>query len=171
MYPYNDFSGALMHYGIPRRSGRYPYGSGEDPYQSITRGRLSSGQKKRLIKKAKKQQEQAKQEAVEQNKPRQKTISEMSDDEIRQSISRLQLEKQYSDLVRSLNPESKQESKPSPQQQKGKKFISDILYNSGKAAATTVLTATFTYAGATAINKMFGKNIVKTVADDKKKKD
>lgn len=23
----------LMHYGIPRRSGRYPYGSGEDPYQ------------------------------------------------------------------------------------------------------------------------------------------
>ena len=24
---------ALMHYGMPRRSGRYPYGSGEDPYQ------------------------------------------------------------------------------------------------------------------------------------------
>ena len=25
--------GELMHYGMPRRSGRYPYGSGEDPYQ------------------------------------------------------------------------------------------------------------------------------------------
>lgn len=24
----------LMHYGMPRRSGRYPWGSGEDPYQS-----------------------------------------------------------------------------------------------------------------------------------------
>ena len=24
---------ALMHYGMPKRSGRYPYGSGEDPYQ------------------------------------------------------------------------------------------------------------------------------------------
>ena len=24
---------ALMHYGMPRRSGRYPFGSGEDPYQ------------------------------------------------------------------------------------------------------------------------------------------
>lgn len=24
----------LVHYGMPRRSGRYPYGSGEDPYQS-----------------------------------------------------------------------------------------------------------------------------------------
>ena len=23
----------LMHYGMPRRSGRYPYGSGKDPYQ------------------------------------------------------------------------------------------------------------------------------------------
>jgi DNA-directed RNA polymerase specialized sigma24 family protein len=26
-------SDELMHYGMPRRSGRYPYGSGEDPYQ------------------------------------------------------------------------------------------------------------------------------------------
>ena len=23
----------LMHYGMPRRSGRYPWGSGDDPYQ------------------------------------------------------------------------------------------------------------------------------------------
>lgn len=23
----------LIHYGMPRRSGRYPWGSGEDPYQ------------------------------------------------------------------------------------------------------------------------------------------
>ena len=23
----------LMHYGMPRRSGRYPWGSGKDPYQ------------------------------------------------------------------------------------------------------------------------------------------
>lgn len=27
----------LMHYGMPRRSGRYPYGSGEDPYQHESR--------------------------------------------------------------------------------------------------------------------------------------
>ena len=26
----------LTHYGMPRRSGRYPYGSGEDPYQHGT---------------------------------------------------------------------------------------------------------------------------------------
>ena len=30
----------LMHYGMPRRSGRYPYGSGEDPYQHGNRDLL-----------------------------------------------------------------------------------------------------------------------------------
>ncbi len=29
----NDGSKSLAHYGMPRRSGRYPWGSGEDPYQ------------------------------------------------------------------------------------------------------------------------------------------
>ena len=29
----NGEEDALMHYGMPRRSGRYPWGSGEDPYQ------------------------------------------------------------------------------------------------------------------------------------------
>ena len=27
----------LMHYGMPRRSGRYPWGSGEDPHQHGSR--------------------------------------------------------------------------------------------------------------------------------------
>ena len=27
----------LMHYGMPRRSGRYPWGSGDDPYQHGSR--------------------------------------------------------------------------------------------------------------------------------------
>ncbi len=29
----NMFDDVLIHYGMPRRSGRYPWGSGEDPYQ------------------------------------------------------------------------------------------------------------------------------------------
>ena len=29
----NASSNALAHYGMPFRSGRYPYGSGENPYQ------------------------------------------------------------------------------------------------------------------------------------------
>ena len=34
-------SGYLVHYGIPKRSGRYPYGSGERPYQDLAGGRVS----------------------------------------------------------------------------------------------------------------------------------
>lgn len=30
---YDAFKNYLMHYGMPRRSGRYPWGSGKDPYQ------------------------------------------------------------------------------------------------------------------------------------------
>lgn len=33
-YDYMQYQNYLIHYGIKRRSGRYPYGSGERPYQS-----------------------------------------------------------------------------------------------------------------------------------------
>ena len=33
MNPIAEEINSLMHYGIPRRSGRYPWGSGDDPYQ------------------------------------------------------------------------------------------------------------------------------------------
>lgn len=164
MWVYNNLFGELYHYGIPRRSGRYPWGSGDDPYQSISRGELSNRQKKVLIAKAKKEQQAVKKETPE---PRKKTISEMSDDEIRNMISRLQLEKQYSDLVKSLEPKNNQTS---PQKSKGKEFIQSVLYTSGKSAATYVLTESFKYAGATAINKMVGKNIVNIKKDEKKDK-
>ena len=36
-----DGSESLAHYGIPRRSGRYPWGSGEDPYQRSNKDFLS----------------------------------------------------------------------------------------------------------------------------------
>lgn len=32
----------LYHYGIPRRSGRYPYGSGERPFQSSGTRRIKN---------------------------------------------------------------------------------------------------------------------------------
>ena len=33
------FNDHLEHYGLPRRSGRYKWGSGKDPYQSLERKR------------------------------------------------------------------------------------------------------------------------------------
>lgn len=83
----------LAHYGKPRRSGRYPYGSGKDPYQRISRGKLSRKQKKKL-----KAQEEVK------NKNRKRSISELSDEEIRKRISRLQLEQQYKKLLEPAQP-------------------------------------------------------------------
>lgn len=41
----------LMHYGMPRRSGRYPFGSGEDPYQHGSRdflGRVEELRKQKI---------------------------------------------------------------------------------------------------------------------------
>ena len=33
----NEVANEIMHYGMPRRSGRYPWGSGDDPYQRFNR--------------------------------------------------------------------------------------------------------------------------------------
>jgi len=35
----------LMHYGIPRRSGRYPYGSGERPFQGEDKEAIRAAKK------------------------------------------------------------------------------------------------------------------------------
>lgn len=40
MYSYNPYYAQyLMHYGVAKRSGRYPYGSGDRPYQHVGLGR------------------------------------------------------------------------------------------------------------------------------------
>lgn len=49
-------SNYLVHYGTPRHSGRYPYGSGERPFQRLegSKGRLGKSIKKRFLTKGKK---------------------------------------------------------------------------------------------------------------------
>ena len=47
-YGVSDSVGSLLHYGMPRRSGRYPWGSGDDPHQHGSRdflGRIEELQK------------------------------------------------------------------------------------------------------------------------------
>ena len=112
----------LEHYGLPRRSGRYKWGSGKDPYQSIERksslkkeakngeryikSKLSSS--KRAQKKAerkaakareKEDNEKAKALAKEQknNKYRNEKayVKSLSDEELRKINSRDQMENQY----------------------------------------------------------------------------
>lgn len=91
----------LIHYGKKERSGRYPYGSGEDPFQRIKRSGFSKNKKKKIIKKA-------------QQEMREKSVSEMSDKEIEKRLARLRLESNYEQEKRKRDSfdTKKEEQKP-----------------------------------------------------------
>ena len=76
-----------------------------------------------------------------------KNVKEMSDSELREKISRLELEKRYKELSK-----SSEKQKTS----KGKAFVMDVLERSGKNIATQAAT----YAMGSLINKAIGSNIV-----------
>ena len=112
------FNDHLAHYGLPRRSGRYKWGSGKDPYQSLERKRhlkkaanageryikSKLGSSKRAQKKAakareKEENEKAKNLAKEQRKNKYHNekayVKSLSDEELRKINSRDQMESQY----------------------------------------------------------------------------
>lgn len=73
------------------------------------------------------------------NKPsKSRTVKEMTDDELRAKINRLNLEKEYNDHVENTKS-------------KGKEFVMDVLEKSGKNIATQFAT----YAMGAAVNKVF----------------
>lgn len=76
-----------------------------------------------------------------------KKVSEMTDEELKTRISRLQLEKSYKQLEKEMT-QSKEN--------KGEKFVMSVLEASGKNIATQFTT----YAIGTAVNKMAGQEIV-----------
>lgn len=101
----------LEHYGLPRRSGRYKWGSGKDPYQS-TGGKRSFkkaasageryiksklGSSKRAQKKAAKAREKEENEKAKENKYRDEKayVKSLSDEELRKINARDQMESQY----------------------------------------------------------------------------
>lgn len=104
----------LAHYGLPRRSGRYKWGSGKDPYQS-TGGKRSFkkaasageryiksklGSSKRSQKKAdkareKEENEKAKEQRKNKYRDEKAYVKSLSDEELRKINSRDQMESQY----------------------------------------------------------------------------
>lgn len=74
-------------------------------------------------------------------------IKDLTDQELRDRINRLNLERQYRDLTT-----------PSGQKQvnKGKQFVTSVLETSGKNIATQLVT----YGMGTAVNKIFKADIV-----------
>ena len=116
----------LEHYGIPRRSGRYPWGSGSRPFQGDSPAAKSSGKTKTsgksgktgLFKKGK-----TKTESSEED------ISKISSEELQKKINRIQLEKQYRDLTTKPKTVSK-----------GRQILNNILESSSKNIGTQLAT-------------------------------
>lgn len=116
----------LEHYGIPRRSGRYPWGSGSRPFQGDSPAAKSSGKTKTsgksgktgLFKKGK-----------TKTKSSEEDLSEISSEELQKRINRIQLEKQYRDLTTKPKTISK-----------GRQILTSILETSSKNIGTQLAT-------------------------------
>ena len=116
----------LEHYGIPRRSGRYPWGSGSRPFQGDSAAAKSSGKTKTsgksgktgLFKKGK-----------TKTKSSEEDLSEISSEELQKKINRIQLEKQYRDLTTKPKTVSK-----------GRQILNSILDSSSKNIGTQLAT-------------------------------
>lgn len=76
-----------------------------------------------------------------------KKLSDMTDDELKARISRLELEKRYKDLSKTEN---------AVKTKKGEEFVMNVLEKSG----TNIATQFATYAMGTAVNRLAGSEIV-----------
>ena len=146
----------LEHIGAKRRSGRFPFGSGERPYQGVSKG---------LARKLKKQAKQGKLE--DPNKPKPKSISEMTDDEIKAKIERLRLEQTLAQLM----PKD-----PPPKESELKKLAKKVGMGVLEKSLDNVGTQGLTYFLGTAINKAVNKrdengNLVEIVNPKKGQKE
>lgn len=116
----------LEHYGIPRRSGRYPWGSGSRPFQGDSPANKSSGKTKTsgksgktgLFKKGKTKTESSKED-----------LSKISSEDLQKRIDRIQLEQKYRELT----------SKPKTIS-KGRQVLYNILETSSKNVGTQLAT-------------------------------
>lgn len=98
----------LYHYGVPRKSGRYPFGSGERPFQGLkgfAKTRALKSATKAGIKKVasnagatdEKRAEDVKK--VQERRATRRNIRTLSDEELRRNIQRLRDEKTLKDLL------------------------------------------------------------------------
>ena len=116
----------LEHYGIPIRSGRYPWGSGSRPIQGDSSAGKSSGKTKTsgksgktgLFKKGK-----TKTGSSEED------LSKISSEDLQKRIDRIQLEQKYRELITKPKTVSK-----------GRQILDSILESSSKNIGTQLAT-------------------------------
>lgn len=128
---------SLSHHGIRGMK----WGKRNGPPYPLTQSSKSQAERKASTGKTKGSEKQTTEASSK------KKVSDMSDSELKEAISRLQLEKQYKDLTKS---ESVKKSA------KGKEFVMDVLEKSGKNIATQFTT----YIMGEALNSVAGKEIV-----------
>ena len=142
----------LEHIGMPRRSGRYPWGSGKRPFQRDSAAAKSSGSTKSsgksgktgLFKKGK-----------TKTKSSEEDLSEISSEDLQKRIDRIQLEQKYRELT----------SKPKTIS-KGRQVLYNILETSSKNVGTQLVT----YLMGSAVNAAFDTVISKEGALPKSEK-
>ena len=135
----------LKHYGVPGMK------------WGVRKSRPSSGKKRKksgpIGSFVKKRKAAKKQKAAEAAAKKRKPVSEMTDDELKAAINRLDMEKKYRDLVAASNPRN----------DRGKKFVSNVLEKSGEKLAVQVVS----HYGAKGLNKLIGEDVI--YANNKKK--
>lgn len=119
---------SLMHYGILGMKW------GIRRFQNKDGTRTSAGKKRYS-------DDEANTQKVKTEKPKKIAIKDLSDDELRQRIQRLEMEKRLKDLTKD----------DAQKQSKGKAFVVDVLEKSGKNIATQFAT----YVLGTAVNSAF----------------
>ena len=116
----------LEHIGMPRRSGRYPWGSGKRPFQGDSAAAKSSRSTKSSEKSGK---TGFFKKGKTKTKSSEEDLSEISSEELQKKINRIQLEKQYRDLTTKPKTVSK-----------GRQILDSILESSSKNIGTQLAT-------------------------------
>lgn len=103
----------MYHYGIPRKSGRFPFGSGDRPFQGL-KGYAKSRAIKTVAKKATSKMTSVDDKTaenlkkVQERRATRRNVRTLSDEEVRRNIQRLRDEKTLKDLLDSdVNPGKK----------------------------------------------------------------
>lgn len=128
----------LMHYGVPGMK----WGVRKAPQTSGGSKRKSAKSKMSEYFEKRKADKQA---AKEAEKLKKRKLSEVSNEELKRRVDRLQLENRYREEL------SKNHAK---HESKGKKLVQDIVYNSAQNIGTQFTT----YLMGTTINKAFAKS-------------
>lgn len=128
----------LMHYGVPKRSGRYPWGSGKEPYQA-TGGKRNGSRN-------------------ESPKP-QKPVEKMTNKELKRKTNRLELETKYykakSELSRVV---------PKTPKERAKAYLKSMAARQGAKIGEQVAY----YSMGKLVNKLVGDEVVKGLGGDGK---